>query len=95
MTGAKFRLFRSRNRWRRLIVGTLALGLSTVLIARPDLWQYLTAVLVVHDLLIRLHGTEKDDDRRDSVAAENGGGNHDATGPAAESDAVRADRIRS
>ncbi|MFF4962555.1 hypothetical protein [Streptomyces sp. NPDC001222] len=95
MTVAKFRLFRSRKRRRQIVTGTLALGLSTVLIARPDLWQFLTAALVVHDLLIRLHGTEKDDSGQEPVAVENGGGTHDATDPAAESDSVRADRIRS
>ncbi|MEV6026963.1 hypothetical protein [Streptomyces sp. NPDC052036] len=95
MTVVKFRLFRSRKRRRQLITGTLALGLSTVLIARPDLWQFLTAALVVHDLLIRLRGTEKGDSGQETVAVENGGGNHDATDPAAESDTVRADRIRS
>lgn len=49
---------RSQNLRRRLAVTVTALVMALPLLVQPELWQYLTAALLVHDLMLRLAGNE-------------------------------------
>ncbi|MQY15050.1 hypothetical protein SRB5_52270 [Streptomyces sp. RB5] len=59
MTRGILRSSRLRMTRKQLAFRGLLVGLSATLITRPDLWQYLTAILLVHDLLMRVHGSER------------------------------------
>ncbi|NUP38952.1 MAG: hypothetical protein HOY76_18535 [Streptomyces sp.] len=93
MKRIKCRLPRSPRFRRRLVMSVLALIIALPLLAEPELWQYLTAAILVHDAILRLNGGENGDPDR---VAENrrprveGGTRNDGTDGSAEPDTVRA-----
>ena len=62
------RLFALCGLHRRLTVIALASVAALPLLAQPELWRYLTAALVVNDLLVRLRG----DKRQEAVGKDAG-----------------------
>ncbi|NEC86174.1 hypothetical protein [Streptomyces sp. SID12501] len=61
MIRLRSRLPRSRRLRHRLAVSAVALVMALPLLVRPELWQYLTAALLVHDLILRLLGGENEE----------------------------------
>ena len=93
MIRIKCRLPRSPRSRRRLVMSVLALVMALPLLVQPELWQYLTAAILVHDAIARLDGGENGDqdrgveNRRSRVE---GGTRNDGTDGSAEPDTVRA-----
>ncbi|GAA3838402.1 hypothetical protein GCM10023083_82500 [Streptomyces phyllanthi] len=91
------RLLRSRNLRRRLAVAAAALVMALPLLIQPELWQYLTAALLVHELMLRLAGGESRTTESPNPAQlphPQRGEHSDATSHPSESDSVRASGYR-
>jgi hypothetical protein len=90
MVGVRSRLPRSRRVRRRLGVSAVALVVALPLLMQPELWQYLTAAILVHDFILGLRGVESEapeNHGRETLAE--GEERHEGLDRAAESDAVR------
>jgi len=67
MTDSKIHLLPPRNVRSRLAILGLALIMASPLLMRPQLWQYLMAVILVHDVLLRLIETKQQESHTESI----------------------------